>query len=75
MIVDKITKKYEGMSITLVFWRFQGVWKCDTGLKWVNVLSQCWFRRINLRKFESKLNKKTFTKNFSKIVYGYKFYP
>ena len=20
----------------LVFWRFQGVWKCDTGLKWVN---------------------------------------
>ena len=30
----------ESLNPFLSSWRFQGVWKCDTGLKWVNEITQ-----------------------------------
>ena len=39
----------------MVFWRFQGVWKCDIELKWVKDELFCEVDFLNIDKHESFL--------------------
>ena len=44
----------------MVFWRFQGVQKCDTGLKWVNyeVRNHAWLSVVFFQKVQSCITQK-----------------